>query len=119
MNRPMPQFGANLVIKRSSLLQIAGAYRDVTDHDFSPSEHSGMIGFAAGRLSAQADRECGKIIGQIVLGMGRRMDRRDFIAGCASLSLAVGAVDALGQPRPLTRCVMPFSASRSGDTLGR
>src|SRR5258707_15130727 len=50
------QFAANLVIKRSSLLQIAGAYRDVTDHDFPPSEHSGMIGFAAGRLSVQADR---------------------------------------------------------------
>src|SRR5258705_7904945 len=51
--------------------------------------------------------------------MGRRMDRRDFIAGCASLSLAVGAGDALGQSGPLTRIVFPFAAGGSGDMLCR
>src|SRR5258705_6797959 len=51
------QFAANLVIKFAGLFEIIGADRDVTDHDLPPSEYSGTISFAAGRLPVQAGRE--------------------------------------------------------------
>ena len=47
------------------------------------------------------------------------MDRRDFIAGCAALSLAAKAGEALGQSGPLTRIIFPFAAGGSGDALCR
>jgi tripartite-type tricarboxylate transporter receptor subunit TctC len=47
------------------------------------------------------------------------MDRREFMAGCAGLSLAVRAGDALGQSGPLTKIIFPFAAGGSGDTLCR
>src|ERR1700674_5863419 len=47
------------------------------------------------------------------------MDRRQFIAGCASLSLAAKAGDALGQSGPLTRIIFPFAAGGGGDALCR
>ena len=47
------------------------------------------------------------------------MNRRDFIAGCAGLSLTAKAGDALGQAGPLTRIVFPFSAGGGGDALCR
>ena len=47
------------------------------------------------------------------------MDRRDFIAGCAGLSLTVKAGAALGQSGPPTRIIFPFSAGGGGDTLCR
>jgi tripartite-type tricarboxylate transporter receptor subunit TctC len=47
------------------------------------------------------------------------MDRRQFIAGCASLSLAATAGDALGQSGPLTRIIFPFAAGGGGDSLCR
>jgi tripartite-type tricarboxylate transporter receptor subunit TctC len=47
------------------------------------------------------------------------MDRRQFIAGCASLSLAATAGDALGQSGPLTRIIFPFAAGGGGDALCR
>jgi tripartite-type tricarboxylate transporter receptor subunit TctC len=47
------------------------------------------------------------------------MDRREFMAGCAGLSLAARAGDALGQSGPLTKIIFPFAAGGSGDTLCR
>src|SRR5437762_10420581 len=47
------------------------------------------------------------------------MDRREFLAGCAGLSLAVRAGEALGQSGPLTRIIFPFAAGGSGDMLCR
>ena len=47
------------------------------------------------------------------------MDRRNFIAGCAGLSLAARAGDALGQSGSLTRIIFPFAAGGGGDTLCR
>src|ERR1044072_1889391 len=47
------------------------------------------------------------------------MDRRDFIAGCASLPLAAMTRDAFGQSGPLTRIIFPFAAGGSGDALCR
>jgi tripartite-type tricarboxylate transporter receptor subunit TctC len=47
------------------------------------------------------------------------MNRRDFIAGCAGLSLATKAGDALGQSGPLTKIIFPFAAGGSGDSLCR
>ena len=47
------------------------------------------------------------------------MNRRDFIAGCAGLSLTVKAGDALGQSGPLTKIIFPFAAGGSGDALCR
>jgi len=47
------------------------------------------------------------------------MNRRDFIAGCAGLSLAAKAGDALGQSGPLTKIIFPFAAGGSGDSLCR
>jgi tripartite-type tricarboxylate transporter receptor subunit TctC len=47
------------------------------------------------------------------------MNRRDFMVGCAGLSLTVKAGDALGQSGPLTRIVFPFSAGGGGDALCR
>jgi tripartite-type tricarboxylate transporter receptor subunit TctC len=47
------------------------------------------------------------------------MNRREFIAGCAGLPLAVKAGDAFGQSGPLTKIIFPFAAGGSGDTLCR
>src|SRR3954467_8876299 len=47
------------------------------------------------------------------------MDRRNFIAGCAALSLTAKAGDALGQAGPLTRIIFPFAAGGGGDALCR
>jgi tripartite-type tricarboxylate transporter receptor subunit TctC len=47
------------------------------------------------------------------------MNRRDFMAGCAGLSLTVKAADAFGQSGPLTKIVFPFAAGGSGDSLCR
>ena len=47
------------------------------------------------------------------------MNRRDFIAGCAALSLSAKAGDAFGQSGPLTKIIFPFAAGGSGDTLCR
>src|SRR4029078_6276145 len=47
------------------------------------------------------------------------MDRRSFIAGCASLSLAAMTRDAFAQAGPLTQIIFPFSAGGSGDALCR
>jgi tripartite-type tricarboxylate transporter receptor subunit TctC len=47
------------------------------------------------------------------------MNRRDFIAGCAGLSLAAKAGDARGQSGPLTKIIFPFAAGGSGDSLCR
>ena len=47
------------------------------------------------------------------------MNRRDFMAGCAGLSLAAKAGNALAQSGPLTRIVFPFSAGGGGDALCR
>ena len=47
------------------------------------------------------------------------MDRRNFIAGCAALSLTAKAGDALSQAGPLTRIIFPFAAGGSGDALCR
>jgi tripartite-type tricarboxylate transporter receptor subunit TctC len=47
------------------------------------------------------------------------MDRRDFIAGCAGLSLSANAGEAFGQSGPLTKIVFPFAAGAGGDTLCR
>jgi tripartite-type tricarboxylate transporter receptor subunit TctC len=47
------------------------------------------------------------------------MNRRDFIAGCAGLSLVTKAGAALSQSGPLTRIVFPFSAGGGGDALCR
>jgi tripartite-type tricarboxylate transporter receptor subunit TctC len=47
------------------------------------------------------------------------MNRRDFIAGCAGLSLAAKADNALGQSGPLTKIIFPFAAGGSGDSLCR
>src|SRR3954454_23158826 len=47
------------------------------------------------------------------------MDRRNFIAGCAALSLTAKAGGALGQSGPLTRIIFPFSAGAGGDALCR
>jgi len=47
------------------------------------------------------------------------MDRRSFIAGCASLSLAAMTRHAFGQTGPLTRIIFPFAAGGSGDALCR
>jgi tripartite-type tricarboxylate transporter receptor subunit TctC len=45
------------------------------------------------------------------------MDRRNFIAGCAALSLKAG--DALAQSGALTRIIFPFAAGGGGDALCR
>src|SRR3954452_17178652 len=47
------------------------------------------------------------------------MDRRNFIAGCAALSLTAKAGDALCQAGPLTRIIFPFAAGGGGDALCR
>lgn len=47
------------------------------------------------------------------------MDRRSFVAGCASLVLSAKAGDAIAQSGPLTRIVFPFAAGGSGDALCR
>jgi tripartite-type tricarboxylate transporter receptor subunit TctC len=47
------------------------------------------------------------------------MNRRDFIAGCAGLSLTVKAGHAFAQSGPLIRIVFPFSAGGGGDALCR
>src|SRR5882724_12870653 len=47
------------------------------------------------------------------------MNRRDFIAGCAALSLTAKAGDALAQSGPLTRIIFPFAAGGGGDALCR
>jgi tripartite-type tricarboxylate transporter receptor subunit TctC len=47
------------------------------------------------------------------------MDRRNFIAGCAALSLIAKAGDGLGQAGPLTRIIFPFAAGGGGDALCR
>ena len=47
------------------------------------------------------------------------MDRREFLAGCAGLSFAVSAVDALAQSGPLTKIIFPFAAGGGGDALCR
>jgi tripartite-type tricarboxylate transporter receptor subunit TctC len=47
------------------------------------------------------------------------MDRRNFIAGCAALSLTAKAGEALAQSGPLTRIIFPFAAGGSGDALCR
>jgi tripartite-type tricarboxylate transporter receptor subunit TctC len=47
------------------------------------------------------------------------MNRRDFIAGCAGLSLTAKAGDVFAQSGPLTRIVFPFSAGGGGDALCR
>ena len=47
------------------------------------------------------------------------MNRRDFITGCAGLSLAAKAGEAFGESGPLTRIVFPFSAGGGGDALCR
>ena len=47
------------------------------------------------------------------------MNRRDFIARCAGLSLTVRTGKALAQSGPLTRIVFPFSAGGGGDALCR
>src|SRR5215213_1849943 len=49
----------------------------------------------------------------------QKMDRRNFIAGCAALSLTAKTGDALGQAGPLTRIIFPFAAGGSGDALCR
>jgi tripartite-type tricarboxylate transporter receptor subunit TctC len=41
------------------------------------------------------------------------------MAGCAGLSLAVIAKDAIGESGPLTKMIFPFSAGGGGDTLCR
>src|SRR5436305_13341093 len=41
------------------------------------------------------------------------MDRRNFMAGCAALSLTAKAGAALGQSGPLTRIIFPFAAGGS------
>jgi tripartite-type tricarboxylate transporter receptor subunit TctC len=47
------------------------------------------------------------------------MNRRDFMAGCAGLSLAAKAGQAFGQSGSLTKIVFPFSPGGGGDTLCR
>lgn len=47
------------------------------------------------------------------------MNRRDFIAACAGLSLTAKAGDAFGQSGPLTKIIFPFAAGGSGDSLCR
>jgi tripartite-type tricarboxylate transporter receptor subunit TctC len=47
------------------------------------------------------------------------VDRRNFMAGYAGLSLAVLAGEALGQSGPLTKIIFPFAAGGGGDTLCR
>src|SRR5688572_9098883 len=47
------------------------------------------------------------------------MDRRSFMAGCASLVLSAKAGDAFAQSGPLTKIVFPFAAGGGGDALCR
>src|SRR5215470_7625073 len=47
------------------------------------------------------------------------MRRRDFIAGCLGLPLAVQAGVACAESGPLTRIIFPFAAGGGGDTLCR
>jgi tripartite-type tricarboxylate transporter receptor subunit TctC len=47
------------------------------------------------------------------------MNRRDFMTGCAGLSVAAKAGDARGQSGPLTKIIFPFAAGGSGDSLCR
>ena len=47
------------------------------------------------------------------------MDRRNFVAGCATLLLSAKAGDSIAQSGPLTRIVFPFAAGGGGDTLCR
>ena len=47
------------------------------------------------------------------------MDRRSFMAGCASLALSAKAGDAFAQSGPLTKIVFPFAAGGGGDALCR
>lgn len=47
------------------------------------------------------------------------MDRRNFIAGWASLTLSARAGDAFAQSGPLTKIVFPFAAGGGGDALCR
>src|SRR5437764_13092112 len=57
--------------------------------------------------------------GQIAQGIGQRMNRRDFIAGCMGLSLSAKAGDVLGESGPLTKIIFPVAAGGGGDTLCR
>ena len=47
------------------------------------------------------------------------MDRRNFMAGCASLALSAKAGAAFAQSGPLTKIVFPFAAGGGGDALCR
>jgi len=47
------------------------------------------------------------------------MHRRDFLTGCAGLTLLANAQTAFGETGPLTKMVFPFSAGGGGDTLCR
>jgi tripartite-type tricarboxylate transporter receptor subunit TctC len=47
------------------------------------------------------------------------VDRRNFMTGCAGLSLSAIAEDALGESGPLTKLIFPFAAGGGGDTLCR
>src|SRR3954464_857669 len=47
------------------------------------------------------------------------MDRRSFMAGGLTLSLAAKAGEALGQSGPLTKIIYPFAAGGGGDALCR
>ena len=47
------------------------------------------------------------------------MHRRDFLTGCAGLTLLANAQAAFGEIGPLTKMVFPFSAGGGGDTLCR
>jgi tripartite-type tricarboxylate transporter receptor subunit TctC len=47
------------------------------------------------------------------------VDRRNFMAWCAGLSLSVNPGFAFGESGPLTKLIFPFSAGGGGDTLCR
>ena len=47
------------------------------------------------------------------------MHRRDFLTGCAGMTLLANAQTAFGETGPLTKMVFPFSAGGGGDTLCR
>ena len=96
--------------------------------------HSIVTNYLGGRIQLESEPGAGTTI-QLVLpayhrrppcssafGAGVReqgMDRRNFIAGCAALSLTAKAGDAFGQSGPLTRIIFPFAAGGGGDALCR
>jgi tripartite-type tricarboxylate transporter receptor subunit TctC len=47
------------------------------------------------------------------------VDRRNFMAGCAGLSVSAISGAALGESGPLTKVIFPFAAGGGGDTLCR